>query len=92
MSIFSMMPVVDVSDLEADVNRQFGCEIDDMRDLLFGDNYGNDCCKTFWYDTDEVYTGSVYQDEEEIRLRNLVCAYLRDVLPDYTCVLVDASW
>ena len=46
----------------------------------------------FWYDEDEVYTGSIYQDEEEIRLRNLVCAYLRDVLPDYCAVLVDVSW
>lgn len=91
-SIFQMYPVVDAHDLEDAVNRQFGCEIDDMRNLLFGDNYSNDCCKTFWYDTDEVYTGSEYQNEEEIRLRNLVCAYLRDVLPDYCAVLVDVSW
>ena len=91
-SIFQMYPVVDASDLEDAVNLQFGCDIEDIRNLLFGDEYNNSCHKTFWYDEDEVYTGSIYQDEEEIRLRNLVCAYLRDVLPDYCCVLVDVSW
>lgn len=90
--IFQMYPVVDASDLEDAVNIQFGCDIDDIRNLLFGDEYNNSCHKSFWYDEDEVYTGSVYEDEEEIRLRNLVCAYLRNVLPDYCCVLVDVSW
>lgn len=91
-SIVQMYPVVDVSDLEDAVNVRFGCEIKNMRNLLFGDDYNNDCCKSFWYDDDEVYTGSEYQDEEEIRLRNLVCEYLREILPDYCCVLVDVSW
>ena len=92
MAIFTMAPIVGVNDLEDAVNAQFGCDIEDMRELLFGDEYSNSCHKTFWYDEDEVYTGSIYQDEEEIRLRNLVCAYLRDALPDYCYVLVDVSW
>jgi hypothetical protein len=87
-----MAPTVGASDLEDAVNAQFGCNIEDIRDLLFGDEYNNSCYKTFCYDEDEVYTGSIYEDEEEIRLRNLVCAYLRDVLPDYSYVLVDVSW
>ena len=91
-SIFQMYPVVDASDLEDVINAQFGCGIKDICDLMFGDEYNNDCHKTFWYDEDEVYTGSIYEDEEEIRLRNLVRAYLRDVLPNYCCVLVDVSW
>jgi hypothetical protein len=87
-----MAPTVGANDLEDAVNAKFGCGIEDIRRLLFDDDYNNSCYKTFWYDEDEVYTGSIYQDEEEIRLRNLVCAYLRDVLPDYCCVLVDVSW
>ena len=91
-SIFTMVPTVIASDLENAVNTQCSCNIEDIRKLLFGDNYNDDCYKAFWYDEDEVYTGSIYEDEEEIRLQNLVRAYLRDILPDYCWVLVDVRW
>ena len=38
----------------------------------------------------EDWMGDV--DEEAIRLRNLVRAYLQDTIPDYTSVLIDVSW
>ena len=91
-AIHIMMPVVEVGELEDAVNRQFGCEIDDMRELLFGDNYSNDCYCGFYYDEMEVYEEYPWQDEEKISLRNLVRAYLQDTIPNYTRVLVDVSW
>ena len=49
MAIHAMYPVVDVGELEDAVNAQFGCEIDELRNLLFDDDYNNDCYKRFWY-------------------------------------------
>lgn len=92
MAIHTMMPVVDVDELERAVNAQFGCEIDEMRNLLFDDDYNNDSYQSFWYGQMEVFEGYNWQDEEKIRLRNLVRAYLQDTIPDHDRVLVDVSW
>ena len=92
MAIHTMMPVVDADELERAVNAQFGCEICEICNLLFGDNYTNDSYQGFWYGELEVFHGHSWEDEEEIRLRNLVRAYLQDTIPDYSRVLVDVSW
>ena len=92
MSIYTMYPVVDADELERAVNQQFDCEISEIRNLLFGDDYQNDSYKLFDYFDMEVYEGYDWQDEEEIRLRNLVRAYLQDTIPDYQAVLIDVSW
>lgn len=93
MAIHTLYPVVDAWDLEKAVNAQFDVEIDEIRNLLFDDDYQNDCYKSFYYADMEEYQdwmGDV--DEEAIRLRNLVRAYLQDTIPDYTSVLIDVSW
>ena len=93
MAIYIMHPVVNASDLEKAVNTQFDVEIEEIRSLLFDDEYQNDCYKSFYYADMEEYQdwmGDV--DEEAIRLRNLVRAYLQDTIPDYTSVLIDVSW
>jgi hypothetical protein len=92
MAIHTMMPVVNVDELEDAVNAQFGCEIAEMRNLLFSDDFSNDSYQSFWYDKMEVFEGRSWQDEEQIRLRNLVRAYLQDTIPDHDRVLVDVSW
>lgn len=92
MAIHIMMPVVDVSELEDAVNAQFGCEIAEMRNLLFSDDFNNDSYQSFWYGKMEVFEGRSWQNEEQIRLRNLVRAYLQDTIPDHDRVLVDVSW
>ena len=93
MAIYTMYPVIDVTDLEDAIRIQFGVDVEDeMRNILFGDDYQNDCYKSYYFADDEEYTGESWQDEEEIRIRNLVNAYLRDILPDYERVLVDVTW
>lgn len=92
MAIHTMMPVVDANELERAVNAQFGCEIHDISNLLFGDDFHNDSYQGFWYDELEVYHGDSWEDEEEIRLRNLVRTYLMDTIPEFSRVLVDTSW
>lgn len=92
MAIHVMMPVVDVSELEDAVNAKFGCEITEMRNLLFSDDFNNNSYQSFWYGKMEVFEGRSWQNEEQIRLRNLVRTYLQDTIPDYDRVLVDVSW
>ena len=92
MVIHTMMPVVSADELEKAVNMQFGCEIHDITNLLFGDNYYNDSYQGFWYDELETYEECDDMAEEEIRLRNLVRTYLQDTIPEFSRVLIDVSW
>ena len=93
MAIHAMYPVVDADELERAVNQQFDCEIGEIRNLLFGDDYSNDCYKLFdYFDMEEYFDWMGSVDEEGIRLRNLVRTYLQDAIPDYEMVLVNVSW
>ena len=92
MNIFTMYPVVDYNNLKAAVNLQFNTDIEDICQLLFGDDYMNDSYKRFYFSGMEEYHGYSWENEENIRLRNLVRAYLKDTLPDYEYVLIDVSW
>lgn len=93
MAIYTMYPVIEVRTLENELKTQFDVEVHNyLRNILFYDDYMNDCYKSYCFADDEEYTGASWQDEERIRIRNLVNAYLRDILPDYECVLIDVSW
>ena len=92
MSMFTMYPAVDYSTLQDAINLQFGTDIDNLCTLLFDYDFTNDSYKSFYYGEMEVFEGHPWQNEEDIRLRNLVRAYLQDVLPDYEYVLIDVSW
>ena len=92
MAVYEMFPVIDVDVLENELKTQFDVEEYELRNILFGDDYQNDCYKSYCFADDEEYTGESWENEEEIRIRNLVNAYLRDILPDYERVLIDVSW
>lgn len=93
MAIYTMYPVIEVRTLENELKTQFDVEVHNyLRNILFYDDYMNDCYKSYCFADDEKYTGASWQDEERIRIRNLVNAYLRDILPNYECVLIDVSW
>ena len=92
MAIYKMFPVIEIGALERELKIQFDVEIDELRNILFDDDYQNDCYKSYCFADDEEYTGESWENEEEIRIRNLVNAHLRDILPDYTHVLIDVSW
>lgn len=93
MAVYTMYPVIEVNILENEIKTQFDVDVeDDLRNILFGDNYQNDCYKSYCFEDDEEFHGYAWEDEERIRIRNLVNAYLRDILPDYTHVLIDVTW
>ena len=92
MAVYTMYPVIEIYTLKNELKAQFDIEVHNLRNILFYEDYQNDCYKYYSFVEDEEYTGEFWQDEEHIRIRNLVNAYLRDILPDYECVLIDVSW
>lgn len=92
MAIYTMLPVIEVRTLEDELLTQFGVACGDLASILFGDDYHNDCYKSYCFEDDEEFHGYAWEDEERIRIRNLVSVYLRDILPDYTRVLIDVTW
>lgn len=96
MAIYTMCPVIKVSVLENELKTQFNVDVEgELRSILFYNDYQNDCYKPYRFtDDEEVYDDYDWEDRKNIRIRirNLVNAYLRDILPDYTRVLIDVSW
>lgn len=93
MAVYEMRPVIEIYVLEDELKTQFGVDIEgELRNILFYEDYMNDCYKSYYFADDEEYTGKSWQNEERIRVRNLVNAYLRDILPGYERVLIDVSW
>ena len=91
--IYTMYPVIEVDVLERELKIQFDVDIEgDLRNILFYDDYQNDCYKSYYFEDDEEFRGYPWENEEHIRIRNLINAYLRDILPDYTHVLIDVTW
>lgn len=93
MAVYTMYPVIEMSVLENEIKTQFNVDVEDrLSNILFGDDCYNDCYKSYCFENDEEFHGHVWEDEEDIRIRNLVNAYLRDILPGYTDVLIDIIW
>ena len=91
MAVYEMKPVIDIGVLEEEIYTQFDVDCD-LRSTLFCDDYMNDCYKSYYFADDDEYEGYSWQNEERIRIRNLVNAYLRDILPGHDSVLIDVSW
>ena len=93
MAVYRMYPVIEVDVLENELKARFDVNIEgDLRNILFYEDYQNDCYKSYCFEDDEEFHGYSWEDEEHIRIRNLVNAYLRDILPNYTSILVDITW
>ena len=93
MAVYEMRPVIEIYVLEDELKTQFGVDVEgELRNILFYEDYTNDCYKSYYFADDEEYTGKSWQNEERIRVRNLVNAYLRDILPGHERVLIDVSW
>lgn len=92
MAVYEMRPVIEVGVLEDELKTQFGVDVEgELSNILFYSDYMNDCYKSYYFADDEEYKYS-WQNEEHIRIRNLVNAYLRDILPDHERIIVNVSW
>ena len=88
---YEMRPVISSTELRNEIRLQYDIDISDICDFLFGDESCslNEIDLT---DPDEVYSGSPWDDEEEISWRNLVKAHLRDIFPNNKLIIVENTW
>lgn len=89
-------PVIDIDDLEQEViARHPELENDikyyEIREIMFGDDYNNDCYKPYFFDEDLEYKYP-WENKEKIKIENIIRAYLREVLPDEERVIIDVTW
>jgi hypothetical protein len=89
---YSKAIVVEACDLEEAVSTRYGIEINEIRSLLFYDDYMNDCFKTYYFGEDDKYEGYSWQNEENIKTKNLINQFLRETFPNEQEVLIDVSW
>lgn len=89
----NMIVVVD-GDIVEEVNAKYGVEIEYIANLFWEGDFMNDCYKSLWIEeeADEEFKGYEWENEEEIKHRNLVRKYLRECFPGTERVLVDVSW
>ena len=69
----------------------FGDHIDklDLRNVMFGVFYGNDCYKKFYFDEDILYSPEEYDDGSTLCS---IITFLKDIFPDREYILVDITW
>lgn len=84
--------VIDVCDLEDEICATYGIDHFEGRNLFWEEDYCNDSYKSLYLDDDEEYKGYSWQNEEEIKLRNLIYAHLRKCFPNAKRVLVEVTW
>ena len=83
---------IDVCDLEDEICESYDVEPFEARNLFWEGDYNNDSAKVLYFDSDEEYNGYSWENEEEIKLRNLIYAHLRKLFPNTNKVLVDVTW
>lgn len=88
------MIVVADGDIVEEVNAKYGVEIEYIANLFWEGDFMNDCYKSLWIEeeADEEFNGHEWENEEEIKHRNLVRKHLRECFPGAERVLVDVSW
>lgn len=82
---YTFAPVIDIRELEKALESQYDIDTDDLRGILFSDDYYNDCFKKYYFT-------SKWESYDENPIEVCVKAFLRDVFPDRDYVLIDVSW
>lgn len=81
---YTFAPVIDIRELEKALESQYDIDTDDLRNILFGDDYSNDCFKKYYFSSEWE---SYYDHPIEICAKT----FLRDVFPDNDYVLISVS-
>lgn len=87
---YKKMVTINIYDLEEALVQQYGSEeFSDLRNILFGDEYMNDCYKRYYFLDDGML---IRDDDDELHIIKCVNAFLQDIFPDEDTVLIDISW
>lgn len=86
--IYKKMITISIYDLEEALVLQYGSEdFSDLRSILFGDYFMNDCYKSYCFEG-----GYDEENDENGHIINCVNTFLQDIFPDEDTVLIDISW
>ena len=91
---YTMMPVVTASDIEKEVELQYGINIE-LAPLMWPEDFQNDCYKSLCFDDDMIaeWEEDDYYDEQTRKEHLIVYSILKNIFPeDIRTVLVDVSW
>ena len=98
---YTIMPVIWVGDLEKALRLHYGPDFlvqgeDNLRNILFDDQYCNDVAKSLniWdiEEWDDSFLEYEWFNERHWRIRNRVLIFLQKMFPDYRCVMIDVMW
>lgn len=91
MSLITMVPTINAFKLEKAINVQYDLNIDNINEVLCDDHYYNNKYFPFYLNEIEEYDERYMnpEEEEKIRLRNLIREYLKDILSDFEYVFVN---
>ena len=85
---YKKMIVIDIYDLEFALIQQYvSKDFSNLREVLFENDYMNDCYKSYCFDGTYDET-----DDENAHILNCVNTFLQDIFPDEDTVLIDISW
>ena len=79
---YKLYPHIDIRDLEIGIKLQFDVDVDISE--LFWRDYDNNCIFCYYRELDWLD-----ENVDEYTTMELVCAYLRDVIPDYDACYID---
>ena len=82
---YTFAPVIDIRELEKVLETQYDIDTDDLRSILFRDDYYNDCFKKYYFRT-------AWKSHEEEPIEVCVKTFLQDVFPNNDYVMIDVSW
>lgn len=90
---YSILPIIDISDLENEMKKRFPeneKDFIDLRDTLFYGDFMNDCFKSYGYWDDVIESEEDGYSIEE----RLVAKYLKDTFEPlgYKEVIINVSW
>jgi hypothetical protein len=89
----SFKRVIKVNELSEALRYQYGEDFSreynyDLATFLFGGTYMGHYFKELKI-VEEDFEGSIWQDEQKVRVKNAVCGFLRDICPNDESILVE---
>lgn len=85
-----MVPVIDIRDIEDLYTKHTGHN-EELRQIMFGDDYMNDCYKMFYLDNSDLCENEEDYDDNDEVLKIIVKLLRENGIKDDR-ILIDVSW
>lgn len=91
---YELIPVLSIRELENVLYDKKKIVVNELRAILFNDQYVNDCYKSLYFADDETIDGWDPDPDDlyEMKVRNSLYEILREEFPNREIIIVDVSW